>query len=234
MKLENITELARWYDDACGTALAMQLIGERWSMLIVRELMYGPRRFSELRTGLPGISANTLTLRLGTLERAGILGRHRLPSPASVQVYELTRWGHESEAAIMALGRWAASSPLHDPSLFMSGASLMMSMRTLFVGDRAAGFKGRFNVRLGQERFVGTLADQRFEVKRGEADDADVSIEAETAWPILCVIYGHEPIGRWEVQGLTIGGDRALAERFVTLFELPPKTGACSPMMTDR
>ena len=108
MKLDNVTGLTRWYDDACGTALAMQLIGERWSVLIVRELMYGPRRFSGLRTGLPRISANTLTLRLGTLERAGILGRCTLPSPALVQVYELTPWGYRSEAAIMALGRWEA------------------------------------------------------------------------------------------------------------------------------
>lgn len=225
MELEKITNPVRWYDDACGTALAMQLIGERWSLLIVRELMYGPRRFSELRSGLPGISANTLTLRLGTLEAAGILGRRMLPAPASVQVYELTPWGYESEPAIMALGRWAASSPLHDPSLFMSGASLMMSMRTLFVADRAAGMQGRVAVRLGPDRFVGTLADGRFQVRRGEADDADVSIEADTAWPILCVIYGHEPIERWEAQGLTIRGDRALFERFATLFQLPPKIG---------
>lgn len=223
MKLDNMTHLTRWYDDACGTALAMQLVGERWSLLIVRELMYGPRRFSELRAGLPGLSANTLTLRLGTLEQAGILTRRMLPSPASVQVYELTRWGYESETALMALGRWAASSPLHDPRLFMSGASLMMSMRTLFVADRAAGLKARIGVRLGQERFVGTLDEQRFEVARGEVDDADVKIEAETAWPVLCVIYGHEPLDRWEAQGLTISGDRTLAERFVTLFELPPK-----------
>ena len=226
MKLDKITKSARWYDDACGTALAMQLIGERWSLLIVRELMYGPRRFSELRAGLPGISANTLTLRLGTLEQAGVLARRTLPSPASVQVYELTPWGYESEPAIMALGRWAASSPLHDPSLFMSGASLLMSMRTLFVAERAAGLKARIAVRLGQDRFVGTLADQRFEVVRGEAEDADLSIEAETAWPILCVIYGHEPIDRWEGQGLTITGERSLAERFVTLFQLPPKVAA--------
>lgn len=218
-----MTELTRWYDDACGTALAMQLIGERWSVLIVRELMYGPRRFSELRAGLPGVSANTLTLRLGSLEKAGILGRRTLPSPASVQVYELTRWGYESEPAIMALGRWAAGSPLHDPRLFMSGASLMMSMRTLFVAERAAGLEGRIGVRLGQERFVSTLGDQRFDVKRGQVDDVDATIGAETAWPILCVIYGHESIERWEAQGLTIGGDRALVERFATLFQLPAK-----------
>lgn len=201
----------------------MQLIGERWSMLIVRELMYGPRRFSELRAGLPGISANTLTLRLGTLERAGILKRRMLPSPASVQVYELTPWGYDSEPAIMALGRWAAASPLHDPTLFMSGASLMMSMRTLIVPDRALGLEGRIGVRLGEEHFVGTLANQRLEVKRGGTGDVDALIEAEVAWPILAVIYGHEPIEQWEARGFTIRGDRTLATRFAGLFELPSR-----------
>jgi DNA-binding HxlR family transcriptional regulator len=228
MKLEKVTinEKARpdrWYDDACGTALAMELVGERWSMLIVRELMYGPRRFSELRAGLPGISANTLTQRLATLQRADILVRRMLPSPASVQVYELTPWGYESEPAIMALGRWAARSPLHDPTLFFSGASLMMSMRTMLVPERMGVIGGRIGVRLGEERFVATLGEGRLEVARGDAPDVDARIEVDRPWPLLCVIYGHEPIPRWEAEGLRISGDRALAERFAGLFQLPAK-----------
>ncbi len=83
----------RWYDDACGTALGLELVGERWSLLIVRELMFGGRRFSELRGSLPGISANILTMRLEGLERIGIVQRRTLPPPASVQIYELTPWG---------------------------------------------------------------------------------------------------------------------------------------------
>ena len=166
MKLGNVTTPARWYDDACGTALAMQLVGERWSMLIVRELMYGPRRFSELRAGLPGISANTLTQRLGSLERAAILARRTLPPPASVQVYELTPWGYQGDPVIQAMSRWALASPLHDPTLHMSGASLIMSMRTLFVAERAAGLSASIGVRLGRDRFVGRLEDRAFEVRR--------------------------------------------------------------------
>ena len=222
MKLENITRSARWYDDACGTALAMELVGERWSLLIVRELMYGPRRFSELRSGLPGISANTLTLRLGTLERAGIVAKRMLPSPALVQVYELTTWGYQSETAIIALSRWAVSSPLHDPRLFMSGASLIMSMRTLFVPDRARDWSARIGLRLGQDHFIGEVGDQRFEVRRGEPGGADAVLEADIAWPILAVIYGHQSMALWEAQGLAVHGDRAVAERFAGLFELPP------------
>src|SRR6266700_3249745 len=86
----------RWYDDACGTALALELVGERWALLIVRELMFGPRRFSQLRASLNGISANVLTQRLEGLEVAGIVIRRKLPPPADdVQVYELTPWGYE-------------------------------------------------------------------------------------------------------------------------------------------
>src|ERR1700754_4619631 len=121
----------RLYDDACGMALALELVGERWVPLILRELMFGPRRFGEIKRGLPGVSANVLTQRLEGLEAAGVLVRRKLPPPASVQVYELTEWGKGSEAAMSALGRWAVRSPLHDPRLPLSGASLMMSFRTM-------------------------------------------------------------------------------------------------------
>lgn len=125
MKLKTITKKAarrprRRYDDACGVAHALELIGERWALLVVRELLLGPKRFSDLRADLAGISANILTQRLDQLETAGVLYRRKLPPPASTQVYELTRWGYESEPMIQALGRWAARSPAHDPRLPLS------------------------------------------------------------------------------------------------------------------
>src|SRR6185503_20557625 len=121
VELEKITDSRngpsrRRYDDACGTAHALDLIGERWALLVMRELMLGPKRFSDLRADLPGISANILTLRLEDLEAAGVLVRRKLPRPASVHVYELTPWGYESEPIFQALCRWAARSPKHDPS----------------------------------------------------------------------------------------------------------------------
>src|SRR5215217_7564756 len=115
MELENITkprqgEEKRRYDDACGLAHALDLIGERWAMLVLRELAYGPRRFSELKADLPGISANVLTQRLTDLEGRGLVRKLKLPPPASVQVYEATEWGLEAIPVIAALGRWAARS----------------------------------------------------------------------------------------------------------------------------
>ena len=138
MKSEKTTSTSaarekRWYDDACGTALGLELVGERWSLLIVRELMFGGRRFSELRAGLPGISANILTLRLEGLERVGIVQRRMLAPPASVQIYELTSWGYEAEIVLQELGRWATRSPLHDPTLPLSSASIIMSFRTMYL-----------------------------------------------------------------------------------------------------
>src|SRR4051794_41844374 len=115
MKLEKLTEAARRsYDDACGAAHALDLIGERWALLVMRELMLGPKRFSDLRADLPGISANVLTQRLEGLEAAGVLILLKLPPPASVHVYELTPWGYESEPMFHARRRWAARSPQHD------------------------------------------------------------------------------------------------------------------------
>src|SRR3954449_4830623 len=130
MELENITKLRqseekRRYDDACGLAHALDLIGERWAMLVLRELAYGPRRFSELKSDLPGISANVLTQRLAELESRGLVRKLKLPPPASVQVYEATEWGLEAAPVIGQMGKWAARSPLHDPTLPISHVSVM-------------------------------------------------------------------------------------------------------------
>src|SRR5438552_18379037 len=144
MKLQKLTkarksEDKRCYDEACGIAHALELIGERWAPLVLRELMYGPRRFSELRADLPGISANVLSQRLVELEQRGLVRKTRLPPPASVQVYEATEWGLEAAPVIAALGKWAARSPLHDPTLPMSHVAMMMSLQTLFSPELASG-----------------------------------------------------------------------------------------------
>ena len=226
MKLGKITTLRtrvakRWYDDACGTALAMELIGERWSLLIVRELMFGPRRFGELRAALTGISANILTERLKGLDDAGIVRRHKLPPPANVQVYELTPWGYESETAIQELGRWAVRSPAHDPTLPLSAASLMMSARTMYAGgmDAAVGF------RMGSETFVATLTPDAIGIRRADPVAADVTFVADQRM-IAAVIYGGRLLADAEADGsVRLVGDRAVAVDYITRFPLPAKLG---------
>ena len=209
----------RWYDDACGTALALELVGERWSLLIVRELMFGPRRFGELKTSLRGISANVLTLRLEGLEQAGILGRRRLPPPASVQVYELTSWGYESEKAIQELGRWAVRSPEHDPTLPLSAAALMMSARTMYAG----GMRGTVGFRLARECFVAKLTPETITIHRSDTAEGEVVFEADPH-AIAAVIYGGRPLADAMADGsVQLSGDHAVAQDYITRFPLPEK-----------
>lgn len=222
MKLEKITD-KRWYDDACGTALAMELVGERWSLLIVRELMFGPRRFNELRGGLPGISANVLTQRLDGMGRAGIVERMRLPPPASVQVYALTPWGYESETAIKELGRWAVRSPKHDPSLPLSAASLMMSFRTMYAADRVTDRDARIGFRLGADPFVARLAADEIAIRREDPVGTALTLSGEPT-TIASIVYGGRPVEDAEEAGdLSVAGDCDLLARFLTLFPLPAK-----------
>jgi DNA-binding HxlR family transcriptional regulator len=216
----------RSYDDACGAAHALDLVGERWALLVIRELMLGPKRFSDLRRDLPGISANVLTQRLEGLEEIGVLTRRRLPPPVSAQVYELTPWGYEAEPILQVMGRWAARSPSHDPSLPLSAVSLLLSFRTMVDPSRAKDLEMRAGLRIGEESYVVRVANGAVEADRGEAEGVDFAF-AGAAPAIAGAVYGGVPLEALEAQGaLKVEGDRAAAERFVTLFPLPPKVGA--------
>ncbi|MEQ1648897.1 MAG: winged helix-turn-helix transcriptional regulator [Hyphomicrobiaceae bacterium] len=230
MKSTKITKSAqparRSYDDACGAAHALDLLGDRWALLVVRELMLGPKRFGDLKVDLPGISANVLTQRLDELEGTGIVQRTVLPPPASVAAYELTPWGYESEPIFMALGRWGARSPLHDPSLPVSAVSIMLSFRTMFQHERAKGLTLTAAIVAGSEQFVVTIRHGKLTVSRGEAKAADFTFSAPEARIVAAAVYGGQSLAALEKAGvLAIAGDRALAKRFVTLFPLPEKVG---------
>lgn len=212
----------RWYGDACGAAFAMELIGERWSLPIIREMMLGPRRFSEIRADLPGLSAKTLTERLETLERNGIVRRVLLPPPASVQVYALTEWGLALEPVTQELGRWAVRSTLHDPTLPITPVSLMLSLRTMIHPERIGKLTLTARFEVGARHFVGRLADGDLAIRpAGDGEAApDIVFAADAGFPFLAVFYGKWPVAG---TGLRIDGDAELAQRFVDLFSLPPK-----------
>jgi DNA-binding HxlR family transcriptional regulator len=214
VKLEKVTKR---YDDACGLAHALELIGERWALLVLRELMLGARRFSELKADLPGISANVLTQRLAELEKRGLVRKTRLPPPASVQVYEATDWGMEARPLMGQLGKWAARSPLHDPTLPISHVSAMLSLETMIDPQRAKGIEAAIGFRMGDVDYVGELAGGRLRIERGDTNGADVIFSAQPA-ALVGVVYGGAPI-----ETIGVEGDVSLARRFVTLFPLPPK-----------
>jgi len=228
MELDKITNhrehrKKRGFDDACGMAHGLELLGDRWALFVVRELMLGPRRFSDLRGDLPGISANVLTQRLTDLEAYGVLVRRRLPPPASVQVYELTPWGYEAEPIVQELGRWAARSPGHDPTLPISGVSVLLSFRTMIVRSRIGDFDASLGFRFGEDGYRGRLDATGFTVARGNPVGADILFdgrpEALAAW-----VYGGVPYEELERAGaLRIEGDRIRADRFRTFFVLPAK-----------
>lgn len=214
----------RWYNDACGTAFAMELIGERWSLMIVRELMFGPRRFSDLRATLPGISAKVLTERLSSLEEAGVLRREKLPPPAAVQVYALTQWGQAAEPTIQELGRWAAMHPGHDPTLPLSPVSLMLSMRTMFNPAKAVGLRARIGFEIAGEQFLAALANGELPIRRGHADQGRAVFRAPDASVLAGLLYAKVPLENLECDaGLVIEGDRELALRYAAIFALPDK-----------
>jgi DNA-binding HxlR family transcriptional regulator len=225
MKLPKETKSSahgRWYDDACGTAFALELLGERWSLLVVRELMLGARRFSDIRASLPGISAKVLTERLAGLEASGVLLRRQLPPPAAAQVYELTAWGYRAEPIMQELGRWAASSPLHDPTLPMSAVSMMLSLRTMFDPAKAQGLSLRIGFDIAGDTYLARLTEGTLPIARGPMAQADSTFTVSDAATLVALFYGKIDAAVLEGAGaLRIEGNRVAALDFVDLFELP-------------
>jgi len=199
----------------------MDLIGDRWAMPVVRELLLGPRRFGDIKESLSGISANVLTQRLGDLEEAGLLIKRKLPPPASVQVYELTQWGYESAPIFQAMGRWAVRSPRHDATKPFSPVSLMLSLRTMFSSQAASDFTARIQLKLGVEDFFWIREGQDIRIGRGEIEEPDLVLRGQTASDVAAAIYGGAP-----AESILADGDIDMARRLPTFFPMPPKVKA--------
>lgn len=214
-----MTETRRSYDEGCIAAHALDLIGDRWALLVVRELMLGPRRFGAVREGLPGISANILTRRLEDLEALGIIAREQLPDPVRVQLYKLTKAGHGLWPVLRALCRWGAGMPGHDPRLFISPTALMLSMRALCARDRAG--EHQVAMVLGADRFVISTAPGQFRVERGVADAA-LRFEGGTN-ALAAAIYGPAPLPQSAQGMIRFDGDLVAGQAFVDLFALRPE-----------
>ncbi len=202
-------------------AHALDMIGDRWALAVVRELMLGPRRFGDLRADLPGLSANVLTQRLTDLERDMIVARRKLPPPASVQVYELTSWGYEAEPIIQELGRWAARSPGHDATLPISGVSILLSFRTMIQRDKVGDASFSVGFRFGDDEYLARIDGSGIVVARGAEADGDIGFSGAPN-ALAAMVYGDSPIAALD-GALSLRGDPALAARFAALFTLPPK-----------
>jgi DNA-binding HxlR family transcriptional regulator len=199
---------SRSYGDPCGVARALDAIGERWALLLVRELLFGPRRFTDLRTAL-GASPNVVTQRLAELETAGVVQRRS----SSGGLYELSDWGRELHPVLLQLGSWGARSE-HRPQGELTVDALMLALETTFVPANAADLDASYELRLGEERFSVDVRDGTIAIARGTARSADVVIETESE-TLRAVVFGDRKLSAASVD---IRGDTRLGREFFRLF----------------
>jgi DNA-binding HxlR family transcriptional regulator/putative sterol carrier protein len=215
----------RTYGDGCAIARGLDLVGERWALLVVRELLLGPKRYTDLQRGLPNASPNVLSERLRELERDGVVRRRKLPPPAGSRVYELTEWGRGLEDVVIALGHWGAHSPAPSGEAPVGVDSMVLALDSRFASGEADGLHAVYELRLGDDRFRIDVADGEIELARGEADGAGATIETDPD-TLAAVLWGGQSLTATERSGrITITGDRAAAKRFFGLFPVPDPAG---------
>jgi DNA-binding HxlR family transcriptional regulator len=212
----------RSYGEACRFAYALDVVGERWALLVVRELLLGPKRFTDLRTGLPHASSNILSERLRDLEQSGVIQRRKLPPPAASTVYELTEWGRELEPVVTKLGAWGARSPIAPESEEIGPDSIVLALRSLFDPEAAGEIEGAYELRLGDERFHVEVADGELDLGRGGTESASASIAVVDAPTLGAILAGQLPLDEAIASGAAqIEGSKQAAKRFLRLFPMP-------------
>jgi DNA-binding HxlR family transcriptional regulator len=206
----------RTYADSCGIARALDVVGERWAPLIIRELLHGPRRFTDLRQALPGLSADVLTQRLRELEESGVLTRRTLPAPAAARVYELTARGAELAPVLLALGRWGSRLPIAPEAHSLTPDALVVALETMFNPSAADGLRRTYELRLGDEVFAVRVDGRQLAVTRAPAQAPDLVLESDPGTLTAVLFHGRDP-----GQGVRATGARQELTRFLSLFEKP-------------
>jgi DNA-binding HxlR family transcriptional regulator/putative sterol carrier protein len=211
---------ARTYGQFCGFARAVEVVGERWAFLIIRDLLVGPKRFTDLQRGLPGIPTNILTARLKELEEAGVVRRRLLPRPERGIAYELTPYGLELEDAVFALGRWGAKS-LDAPRAgeTVTPDSLVMALRTTFKPEAARKSRLKYELRFGDIVLHARIHDGTVDAAQGPIDNPDLVIETG---PALKSLMTREitPAQALASGGVRVTGDPKLLDRFAQMFQI--------------
>ena len=210
----------RTYDDPCGAARALDLVGERWALLVVRELLLGPKRFNELRNGLGAISENVLSQRLRELDAAGIVRRRRSGPPASAQVYELTQRGAELEPVILALAAWGLRNPI-ETNAELSPDALILLLRATFDPARAKDLEANVELRISDDSFRAHISEGSFNVERGNASHPDASLQTDVSTLRGLIQRGRSLDDALSSGNLTLEGDRKQAARFLGSFGSP-------------
>jgi DNA-binding HxlR family transcriptional regulator len=206
---------ARNYGEYCGLTRALELIGERWALLVIRELLPGPKRFTDLTNGLPRIPSNVLSGRLKELEEAGIVARRILPRPSNAVVYELTESGRDLDPIVLQLARWGTRW-LGDPrdGDSVSPASLMLGLRANFQPHGAGDLQATYELHLGETVVTARIHDRALTVAEGPADAPDLTIHAD--FSLRGVFFGGTS------DTIRLEGDERLFERFVDCWRQVP------------
>lgn len=211
----------RSYDDPCGIARALDRVGERWALLVVRELVLGPKRFSDLRTGLPSASPNVLSQRLDALLASGVIERRQLDPPSRAWVYELTPWGRELDGVLLALGRWGSrAAPV--PKGDLSVDALLLALRTTLDASRAHADLA-VELRLAGDRYRVRLVDGQLDIERGAAEAPTAVLEADPA-TLRRIVFGDLALADARARGMVrIEGSLRAATRFLASFTRPAR-----------
>lgn len=210
------------YRQYCSIASALRVIGDRWSLLLVRELLFAPKRYSDLLASLTGVSTNLLAARLRRLERQGVVQRVRLPPPAASAVYQLTERGRLLEPALYALSRFGVHYLGPPPrNLSLDAEAWLYGMRVAFNPAAARGLRETYEFRVEGRAMHVSVRNARFEARAGPARQPAVAVEAPTGI-LLALVTRRLTLARALKKGaLGIRGSRAAFARFVTLFEMP-------------
>ena len=210
----------RTYGQYCGFARAVEVVGERWAFLIIRDLLVSPKRFTDLHRGLPGIPTNILTARLKELEQAGVVQRKVLPRPEGSIVYELTDYGLELEDIVDRLGRWGAKA-MREPRAgeTVTVDSLQTALRSTFCPQSAAGVHAGFELRFGEIIIHALVDDGSVKVGKGSLPAPDLIIETG---PALKALMAGEitPAAAIENGSVHLTGNPKLLTRFVDIFHV--------------
>ena len=213
---------ARSYGDRCGVARGLDLVGERWALLVVRDLLLGPKRFTDLHSGLSGLSPDVLTQRLRELAEGGVIRRRKLAPPAGSWVYELTDWGRELEPIVTALGRWGTHAPIREGSTTIGADSVILGIRLLFSPERAEDLTATYLLRLDGQPFRLHIAQGVLDVHREEPEHVDAAIDTDAATLDALLWHGRSLRAAVRAGELTITGDRSLIDRLLKLFPAEP------------
>jgi DNA-binding HxlR family transcriptional regulator len=219
-------EMSKRYDQYCPVCHALGLVGERWALLVVRELLKGPKRYTDLLAGLPGVGTNILASRLRELEAGGILRKRKLPPPAASTVYELTEYGQELEEPLYALARWGARSigpPGKSDHLYPDWG--LNAFAALLDREAARGITATYVVRVGPETYTVQLDDSKVHVEAGETAGADIDFatDMETFYGLASgELDPAQALSDGRVELLT--GKRAAFERFFAIFNFTQRT----------